>query len=133
MFKYFKKNEKTFVQFLAYTLVGGVAFVIDFSVLWFFTDIMRIHYLYSAVIGFIFGLLVNYLLSIYWVFNVRKSKSARTEFLIFAVIGIVGLGINELILWFFTDVRGVYYLYSKIIATGVVFIWNFVARKRVLF
>ncbi len=133
MFKSFKKSEKVLNQFIGYVFVGGVAFVIDFAALWFFTDMMGINYLYSAVIGFILGLLVNYFLSIYWVFGERKVKSARKEFIIFTVIGIIGLGVNELILWFFTDVRGVYYLHSKIIATGIVFIWNFVARKVVLF
>lgn len=133
MLKHFKKNEKVLVQFITYGFVGGLAFVIDFAALWFFTDVMGIHYLYSAVIGFVLGLMVNYLLSICWVFNARKLKNVHAEFMIFTVIGLIGLGINELILWFFTDIKGVYYLYSKIIATAVVFIWNFVARKKILF
>jgi putative flippase GtrA len=55
------------------------------------------------------------------------------EFLIFAVIGLVGLGLNEGIIWSFTDLAHFHYLISKIISAIVIFSWNFFARKRILF
>jgi putative flippase GtrA len=53
--------------------------------------------------------------------------------LIFAVIGLVGLGLNEGIIWSFTDLVHFHYLISKIISAIVVFFWNFFARKKILF
>ena len=129
----FKKSDKALVEFVTYTFVAGLAFLIDFGALKFFTEFFKIYYLYSGIIAFVLGLTTNYLLSVNWVFRVRRIKNVRMEFAIFAIIGLVGLGFNEAILWFFTEERGIYYLHSKLIATGVVFVWNFVARKVALF
>jgi putative flippase GtrA len=55
------------------------------------------------------------------------------EFLLFLVIGLIGLGLNELFLWMLTDLAHVYYLISKILTAVVVYLWNFFARKILLF
>ncbi len=62
--------------------------------------------------------------------NVRIQLA---EFAGFAAIGVAGLGLNEAILWMTTEAAGFHYLISKIIATAVVFLWNFAARKYLLF
>jgi len=51
------------------------------------------------------------------------------EFLSYALIGVIGLGFDTLFVWLFTDILLFYYMLSKIIATILVFIWNFTARK----
>ena len=51
----------------------------------------------------------------------------------FALIGVVGLGLNELIIYLCTGVWGMWVMLSKIISTGIVFFWNFFARKYILF
>ncbi|MFQ6003571.1 MAG: GtrA family protein, partial [Candidatus Zixiibacteriota bacterium] len=55
------------------------------------------------------------------------------ELFIFSLIGIVGLGFNELFIWFFTEKVHLYYLLSKIVSTFFVYLWNFFARKYILF
>jgi putative flippase GtrA len=55
------------------------------------------------------------------------------EFLVFAGIGVIGLGLNELIIWFFTARIGLHYLASKIVSTVAIYCWNFFARKVALF
>lgn len=120
-------------QLYRYTLVGGFAFLIDFATLYCFTEFLAIHYLVSAAVAFLAGLITNYLLSIRWVFEHRSFTSAKREFIIFAVIGVFGLMMNELCIWFFTEKAEFHYLASKIGAAGFVFLWNFVARKVILF
>jgi putative flippase GtrA len=127
------KTNSTLLQLFRYTFVGGFAFVVDFGSLFFLTEYFHIHYLVSAAISFIFGLIVNYLLSIKWVFNGRVMNSRLTEFIIFSLIGLVGLGLNELIIWLLTDILLIYYLLSKIITAIIVYFWNFFARKVILF
>lgn len=129
----FGKNDSTSVQFIKYACVGGAAYSIDFATLFFLTEFCRVHYLLSAAVGFLLGLLVNYSLSISWVFSKRSAKDKRTEFLVFAAIGLIGLGLNEFIIWFFTEGINLYYILSKLVATGIVFLWNFFARKKILF
>jgi len=121
------------VQIVRYLIVGGVAFVADFGALYALTEFCRLHYLESAAIAFLIGMAVNYALSVAWVFKVRAVKNARVEFLLFALIGLAGLGINQLLLWTLTDGLDLFYLHAKLITTGVVLGWNFAARKLLLF
>ena len=127
------KTDNTFFQLIRYTFVGGLAFLVDFGTLYLLTDFFHLHYLISAGIAFILGLITNYLFSIRWVFTTRNIRSKKIEFLIFAIIGLAGLGLNELFLWIFTDLLGIYYLLSKILTTILVYLWNFFARKFILF
>ena len=126
-------TDNGWIQLFRYTFVGGVAFLADFGLLAGLTELAGLNYLLSAALSFIVGLTVNYLLSVQWVFASRKLADRRAEFLLFALIGVVGLGLNELFLWLFTEFVGWYYLVSKIVATVIVFFWNFLARRIILF
>ncbi len=120
-------------QLFRYAIVGGIAFIIDTGTLFLMTEFFHIHYLVSAAAAFIAGLITNYLLSINWVFEHHTCQSRNQEFIVFAAIGILGLGMNELFIWFFTEKAGLYYVLSKVLSTGLVFLWNFYARKIILF
>ena len=121
------------VQFFRYGLVGGVAFVCDFATLWLVTSWLGVHYLISALFGFCVGLLVNYWLSVRWVFEKTKISSGAVQFGLFALIGVIGVAINELVMWWLTDGVGTHYLASKIAAAILVYLWNFSARKVLIF
>jgi len=127
------QTDNTLIQLFRYTFVGGVAFIVDFSLLFIFTDFFGIYYLISAALAFLLGLTTNYILSIIWVFNKRTLKNRWLEFGIFSLIGIIGLGFNEFIIWFFTEHVYFHYLQSKIVSTVFVYLWNFFARKFILF
>ena len=121
------------IQLLRYGFVGGVAFVADYGSLYLLTEVVQLHYLTSAAIAFLLGLTVNYLLSISWIFRKERTVSPWVEFLVFAVIGIIGLGLNEGIMYLCTGLLALHYLVSKLISTAIVFFWNFFARKMALF
>jgi putative flippase GtrA len=127
------KTNNTFLQLVRYTFVGGFAFIVDFGTLFVLTEYLKIHYLISAGIAFIIGLIINYLLSVNWVFSKRSFGNRFYEVLLFTLIGLVGLGLNELLIWLFTDIVLLYYLLSKIITAFIVYFWNFFARKYLLF
>jgi putative flippase GtrA len=126
-------SSALFQQLRRYTLVGAMAFAFDFASLFALTHFGGIPYLIAAGIAFLIGLSINYALSIKWVFSRRSIGDKRMEFLLFALIGIVGLGLNELLIWIFTEVASFHYLASKIISTVFVYSWNFFARKYSLF
>ena len=128
-----QKTDNLIIQFFRYGFAGGVAFCVDFGLLYILTDFFHIYYLISAAISFIPGIAVNYLLSVHWVFNKRTVKNRKAEFLFFTLIGMVGLGWNELFMWLFTDVAGFHYLISKLFSTALGYIWNFSAKKFFLF
>ena len=132
--KLFKEEtENTLIQLFRYGFVGGAAFLVDYGVLVLLTEVFGMHYLLSATISFILGLVTNYLFSVVWVFNNRTLGNRWAEFTVFAIIGVIGLGLNALIMYVCTDKMGIHYMISKIISTVIVFFWNFFARKVVLF
>jgi putative flippase GtrA len=127
------KTNNTAVQLLRYAFVGGLAFVVDFGSLFVLTEYARIHYLQSAALAFVLGLTTNYLLSIYWVFQKRTFHNKALEYGIFAVLGLLGLGLNQVLIYSLTELADCHYLLSKAVATAVVFFWNFGSRKLILF
>lgn len=127
------QSQSTLFQLLRYGLVGGVAFVVDYGLLYVLTEFCSIDYLWSACFSFIAGLVVNYLLSNLIVFNSHRVDNRIVEFLIFAAIGGIGLALNEGIMYICTQGVGFHYMLSKIVSTVVVFFWNFFARKYALF
>jgi len=126
-------SQDTVFQLLRYGFVGGVAFVADYGLLYVLTEFAGVQYLVSAALAFVAGLTVNYLLSNLIVFKAHRLESRLAEFLVFAVIGVVGLALNEAIMYCCSDIIGMHYMVSKLISTVTVFFWNFFARKLILF
>lgn len=130
---FYGTTDRLLVQFVRYFFVGGFAFVVDFGLLYILTEYAGLHYLLSATLSFISGLLVNYVISCIWVFSTSKFKNRLVEFLFFAAIGVVGLLLNDALIWLFTDCIGTHYMFSKIVAAAIVYLWNFFARKYLVF
>ncbi len=122
------------IQMFRYLVSGAVAFLVDAGLLAALTELFgREHLLIWTAIAFMCGLCITYLFSILWVFDKRSVSNRGAEFGIFLAIGLSGLGLTELFMWLFADKAGLHYLISKIITTVLVFIWNFTAKKSILF
>lgn len=120
--------------FARYLLVGGLGFVLDYAVLTVCYELLKIHYLIAAATGFIVGLIVVYITSNKWVFSCRRMENKKwLEFIIFTVIGVVGIGFTLLFMWFFVDVCHIHPLISKLFTTALVLLWNFSVRKIILY
>lgn len=120
-------------QFARYLVAGGLAFVVDAGSLYLLTQFVGLYYLTSAAVGFLFGLVTCYCLNRLWVFDRRTVGNAALEFFVFTVIGVVGLGSNEVIIWFVSGKIHIHYMVGKAISGGIVMFWNFGARKFLLF
>lgn len=125
------KSSNTFIQFFRYIFVGGVAFLADGGSLFLITTI-GVNYLISVIFAFVIGLAVNYGLSRLLVFE-NSSVNGKIEFLVYGIIGVIGLGFTEIIMYVLTEIAGLYFMVSKVIATIIVLVWNFVARKITLY
>ena len=126
-------SQDSLFQLLRYGFVGGVAFVADYGLLYVLTEFAGVQYLVSAALAFVAGLTVNYLLSNLIVFKAHRLESRLVEFLVFAVIGVIGLALNEAIMYCCSEIIGMHYMVSKLVSTVTVFFWNFFARKLTLF
>lgn len=121
--------KKLIAQFAKFGLVGGIAFLIDYGIMVLLTEVFGVNYLISATISFTVSVIFNYLASMRYVFTHKEGLSRRREFVIFIVLSVIGLGLNDLCMWSFTGVLGISYLISKIIATAIVMVYNFITRK----
>ncbi len=154
MKKFYEKHKKLIMEILRFLLVGGLATLVDFAIYELCRFLLlkelnnNLNLALSTTFGFIFGNIVNYILSIVFVFKgAKEDKETQTvkAFLIFTLIGVIGLGIKVL-----TQTGG-NYLMSVIfnskdsfilwlldtlvycVATLIVLIWNYIGRKLFIF
>jgi len=123
-------------QFFRYLVTGGLAFVADFGLFALCLYVFNWHYLLANLVGLVAGLVLNYVMSILWVFAACKrtlEKRKVIEFTLFALVGIVGVGINQLLMYLMVDGAHLNEMLSKVVAAVLVLMWNFGARKVMLF
>lgn len=130
-------NKRNIVgQFLRYFVTGGLAFIVDFGVFSLALYYFDVHYLIANLIGLMAGNVVNYLLSLGWVFSAEKRKMEKhrmLEITVFIVISLIGVGLNEVLMLFMVGKLSLNEMFSKVVAAGVVLVYNFLARKFILF
>lgn len=140
-----QKSGKLSVQFLRYIVVGGIATVADVGVVMLTANLWGMAEIASNVCGFAAGLIVNYFISILWVFEKSRVTGRVGEFLAYGAIGLVGLLLRAGIIlllqglmaaapffdtWIFSPFNNVL---RTCTAIAVVLVYNFVARKLLLY
>jgi putative flippase GtrA len=128
----FAPTERGFSQFLRYFVVGGTAALVDWLIYWGLISYGELHYQLSALSSFVIATLVNYYLSVKWVFINRRFKPLLEVGLVF-LCSFLGLLINQMVLWLLVEGVSFHYMLSKIVATGIVFIWNYFIRRHYIF
>lgn len=129
-------------QIMKFGIVGGLAFLIDYGVFVLLANGLDMNYLIANVFGFTLSLIFNYFMSMKFVFARKEGVDKRKEFVTFTILSLIGLGINEMIILGCVD--GIYLNNAalqdmmdmdmakragKIIATGIVMVYNFISRK----
>ncbi len=138
-----EKSDLAIVQFLRYSVVGGIATVVDFLIFYVLASVLEFNHLVCNTLSFTFGLIINYFLSSKWVFNVKTSSQAK-DFAVFSAIGIVGLVLTNVFLYLLVDLGVINRIFhflsddlslilSKMITVVIVLFWNFTARKKLVF
>ena len=118
-----------FKEIIRFCLVGGMSFLIDYSLLFALTDWAGLYYLYSSAISFGVSVVFNYWLCVTYVFKGAGKQTAR-QATIFFVTGAIGLALNQFCMWFFVAIAGLHYMLAKIVATIIVTIWNYFTKRK---
>ena len=116
-----------------YLLVGGTAAAVDISLFMLFAGWLGFPYLRVAACTFVVATLVNYVLSVRFVFVSGQRFSRRWEVVLVYLVSGMGLAINAAVLWAGVEIAGFALLPAKLVATGTVFVWNYVARRVFVF
>ena len=117
------------LEIIRFCFVGGVSFLMDYALLFALTEFVGIYYLYSSAISFSITVVFNYWLCVIYVFKGARKQSAWQAIIFFGT-GVIGLGLNQLCMWFFVTVAGLHYMLAKIGATIIVTIWNYVTKRK---
>ena len=120
--------KKLAEQIMKFGVVGVICFLIDYGLMILLTEKFGVEYL----ISFSVSVIVNYILSLTFVFDTGKDQNKIAEFVIFVVLSVIGLGINQVLMWICVEKLHIYYMISKIGVTGVVMVYNFITRKLIL-
>ncbi|MBM3405275.1 MAG: GtrA family protein [Bacteroidetes bacterium] len=112
------------LKFVKFCLVGFSGVFVDFGITYLCKEIFKIHKYISNVIGFSIAATTNYILNRIWTFESHNPRIA-VEFSRFFVISLIGLGINSLILYILVSRFKMNFYLSKLFATIVVTVWNF--------
>ncbi|WP_304747759.1 GtrA family protein [Dubosiella newyorkensis] len=116
-------------QITKFGIVGVIAFLIDYGLLIFFTEVLGIFYFWSSLISFTVSVLFNYYMTVKWVFLVENGKTKLENLVFFITFSCIGLGINQLIMFIGVQYLYVNYMIVKIFATFIVMVFNYLTRK----
>jgi putative flippase GtrA len=116
--------EKIFWLFLKFAVVGGSGVIVDFSLTFLLKEKVKINRYIANSIGFITAATTNYFLNRWWTFQSHNSQIGQ-EYLTFFGIALIGLLINNLMLYIFHEKVKIQFYLSKLMAVGIVTLWNF--------
>ena len=121
--------QRLIQQIMKFGIVGVLAFIIDYGLMVALTELVGLAPVASATVSFIVSVVFNYVASMRFVFSHKEGMSKQREFVIFVVLSVIGLLINDGLMWAGTELVAIDYRIVKIGATAVVMVWNFVTRK----
>ncbi|MGM9581101.1 MAG: GtrA family protein [Anaerovibrio sp.] len=135
------KPYKNWQELLRYGLAGGLSFGADFCLLYVMREYIFTGYAgvyWATLAGFLGGLAVNTFLSVRYVFRApavvadRRGRNVR-DMAGIVLIGVAGLLLTELGMYAGVDLLQVDYLLVKLVVTVIVFLWNYLGRKLLVF
>lgn len=126
------KTKEWARQFVRFASVGLISLAVDYGFMVILNEATDMGYFRACAFSYTLSILVNYVLSMRYVFHSREDMSKTKEVSIFLGISLVGLGLNQVAMWLLVDVLQIYYAMAKLLAAGMVTGYNFVSKKTFL-
>ena len=117
-------TEAFFLKFIKFSLVGFSGIFVDFGTTFVCKELLRIQKYVANTCGFILAATSNFFLNRIWTFH-STNPNVMMEFTRFFLIALIGLMINLLIIWAMNGKLKVNFYLSKLAATVLVTLWNF--------
>ena len=114
-----------------FVFVGGACFLLDYGLLYILTEYGGLYYLFSAGISFTVSVLLNYYLCLSFVFQGAGTRTYQAHLLFFGS-SIMGLALNQILLWSLVELAALHYMLAKLIAAALVMLFNYVMKRRAI-
>lgn len=120
-------NNELIWKFLKFGVVGGSGVVVDFGITWLLKEKMRLNAYVANSTGFICAVISNFVLNRIWTFQ-NHDPHVALQFGKFSAVAVVGLALNNWIIYLMTERFKSNFYFAKLVATGIVMLWNFWAN-----
>jgi putative flippase GtrA len=121
-----------FFKLVKFCVVGFSGMVVDFGTTWLLKEKGGINKYLANSTGFVLATTSNYFLNRIWTFHSHNQEIAF-EYMSFLGISVIGLALNNFIIYLLTAKFHLNFYVAKFFAIGVVTIWNFVMNYLVTF
>ena len=124
------RNRSLVLQYCRFAVVGITSFMIDYGCMILLTECTEMGYFNACAFSYTLSVLVNYLLSMKYVFQSRENLSKIKEASIFFVLSLIGLFLNKMVMMIAVDMLQIYYTAAKLLSTLIVTNYNFTGCKK---
>lgn len=124
--------RRDFALLVGYVICAGIATGVDIGILYVLTEYLGLWYLYSAALSYLAGMVTNFTLNKKYNFRNRNEQVFR-QFGIFAAVALLGLALNQVILYSLVSIGGLWYIHGKIVTVLLVLLWSFYGHKKLTF
>ena len=126
------RNHTLVLQYAKFAVVGITSLMVDYIFMVFLTEnsAFGLDYFQASAFSYTLSVFVNYILSMKYVFHGRDDMGKVKEASIFFVLSLVGLFLNQMIMWIAVEVLSIYYVGAKLLSTLLVTNYNFISRKK---
>lgn len=129
LFSYLPYKKQVVLEFFRFAFVGLVGTIINITILYLFTERLRIYYLLSAIFSFIIAVTINFIFNKIWTFNEKISTKIVEKYAQFLTVSLMALLLNIIFLYILTEFVKIYYIISQVIAIGISLMINFIGNK----
>ena len=127
--KFSLRAESYCGQMIRYAAVAAASLVLDIVLLALLRSVLHAPVLLAASLAYLVSMVVNYWISMRWVFKNTANHSQLMVVVIFFGVGFVGLGITDSVIWVMTTLFGLGLVLAKLVAIAVSFFWSYGARR----
>jgi putative flippase GtrA len=122
---------KTVRQFIKYVITGLASLAAEISLIYFFTEIVKLWYIYSNSLALLVAFIINFYLNRFWAFH--SQQSFVKQFISSGILFALNLVVENVLMYSFTDIAHLYYLFSKALTTGMSALWDFFLYKYIIY
>jgi putative flippase GtrA len=118
---------------LRFILAGGTSALSQIAILYLFTDILGLWYLYASILSFVIALFISFTLQKFWAFRDKAIRGVHAQFMKYAMIIFVGLLLNTTLMFLLVDLLHFWYILAQIITGALIAVFNFLSYRKYIF